>query len=368
MAKSKSEIAPAKATTTNAHPAMPALIKAVSVQDPRTWYAGVRENYERMGRLVTGTIESLLTANTIVYLSVTYRAKTMKSVAEKFERKQYTNLVKEMTDLCGVRVITYFERDVKRVGDIIRKTFDVQEGQSLDKAKKLDTDRVGYRSVHYVCSLGEHRCSLPENIPYKGLLFEVQVRTVLQHAWAEIEHDRNYKFAGLLPDELKRRLFLIAGTLESADREFNSIANELDDYKDKVAKNTADGDLQLELNSTTINQYIYSRFQKAGKFTLFPVLHYDIDGMRAFGINSIADLDRIFNDELISKINSLNIKGSTVFAIRLAMMVSDPDRYFTTFNKHPYNIIHKGAAEIVAAIHGKDKTDELIVKYNIKTV
>ena len=46
---------------------------------------------------------------------------------------------------------------------------------------------------------------LPEMKLFSGIPFEIQVRTILQHAWAEFAHDRNYKFRGVLPDVIARR-------------------------------------------------------------------------------------------------------------------------------------------------------------------
>lgn len=76
--------------------------------------------------------------------------------------------------------------------------FSIDEGNSGNKADMLETDKVGYLSVHYFLKLNNKRLALSEYKGYKGLKCEVQVRTLLQHAWAEIEHDRNYKFAGVM--------------------------------------------------------------------------------------------------------------------------------------------------------------------------
>ena len=61
--------------------------------------------------------------------------------------------------------------------------------------------------------------------PLRRLNASVQIRTVLQHAWAEFEHDIRYK--GVVPDEhafdLDRRFTLAAGLLGLADREFSAI-------------------------------------------------------------------------------------------------------------------------------------------------
>ena len=82
---------------------------------------------------------------------------------------------------------------------MITGSFNIDEKNSLDKKILLASDQIGYRSVHFVCDLGAQRSGLPEFKDLGGLKFEIQVRTVLQHAWAELAHDRNYKFSGTLP-------------------------------------------------------------------------------------------------------------------------------------------------------------------------
>jgi ppGpp synthetase/RelA/SpoT-type nucleotidyltranferase len=58
-------------------------------------------------------------------------------------------------------------------------------------------DELGYQSVHYLVQFSPERCALPEYQRFQGRIAEIQVRTVLQHGWAEIEHDIQYK-AGLV--------------------------------------------------------------------------------------------------------------------------------------------------------------------------
>jgi ppGpp synthetase/RelA/SpoT-type nucleotidyltranferase len=65
-----------------------------------------------------------------------------------------------------------------------------------DKSRNLGTNRIGYRTIHLVVSLSNTRTILPEYSEFDDLKFEIQLRTILEHAWAEIEHDRNYKFKG----------------------------------------------------------------------------------------------------------------------------------------------------------------------------
>jgi putative GTP pyrophosphokinase len=83
----------------------------------------------------------------------------------------------------------------------------------------------------------------------------------LQHAWAEIEHDRNYKFSGILPKGIQRRFNLLAGTLELVDNEFEQISEEIEKYSQEVSAKTKIGELNIPINSTSLTQYMTEKFE-----------------------------------------------------------------------------------------------------------
>jgi ppGpp synthetase/RelA/SpoT-type nucleotidyltranferase len=215
----------------------------------RDWYVTQRPLYDGLCKVLENTLRSVLDREGIHFLSVSARPKTVDSLMEKVRRKTYLDPRNEITDLAGARIITYVEGDLERVCQIIRKLFRVHDPKSPDKMAQLGVDRIGYRSVHYVCDLGDDRCKLPEFEVHKNLLFEVQIRTVLQHAWAEIEHDRGYKFGGILDPSLRRRLNLVAGLLEIADREFSAIARDID--KTSLASRIPEDDIVSSTESQT---------------------------------------------------------------------------------------------------------------------
>ena len=227
----------------------------LKIEEHKKWYEVQRPRYELLSNAVKNTLESLIKNAGIDYLSITTRAKELDSFVEKISRKSYRNPSQEITDLAGIRVITFIESDALKVNDLIKKSFDIDDSKSLDKSDELGIDKFGYRSFHFICGLGEARCALPEFEFFKELVCEIQVRTVLQHAWAEIEHDRNYKFAGNLPSVIKRRLHLVAGLLEIADSEFNNLSNDIDKYSEESLEKTRAGNLNIEINSISLEQY-----------------------------------------------------------------------------------------------------------------
>lgn len=162
------------------------------------------------------------------------RLKERSSIESKIEKKQdkYSSL-QDITDIVGIRVITYLESDVDRVADIIEREFEIDKENSIDK-RKLNFDQFGYRSLHFVVSCSDKRTSLAEYKSFYGIKFEIQIRSILQHAWAEIEHDLGYKGITSIPDAYKRGFNRLAALLESADIEFDRLKNELKKYEVEV--------------------------------------------------------------------------------------------------------------------------------------
>ncbi len=167
--------------------------------------------------------------------------------------------LEEITDIAGVRIITYFEDDVQKIRGLIESPdagFEIDWENSGDKSKKLDPDRFGYRSFHYVLSLGERRAAHTENQRLAGLKCEVQVRSILQHAWAEIEHDIGYKSKDEVPEPVRRRFAQAASFLEVTDEFFNEVHSGVDKYKQEINSETnADLD-KLFVDAETVEYFI----------------------------------------------------------------------------------------------------------------
>ena len=112
------------------------------------------ELYHSLTSSCTVLMRRILEENGIETLAVSGRTKDASSVSEKIKRKRYFNPETQLTDMSGIRVIVFFESQVSLVSDLIRRTFDVDEENSVDRDTILGDDRIGYRSVHFVCSLG----------------------------------------------------------------------------------------------------------------------------------------------------------------------------------------------------------------------
>ncbi len=206
--------------------------------------------YKELEPLVIYALTDELKNAGIGTMQIAHRIKTRDSFAEKLLRKpdKYASIY-DMTDILGIRIICYFSDQVDEIAAILRRIFVVDDKDSVDKRKNLDPATFGYLSLHYICSLPQkedHSKGLSE------IRFEIQVRTVLQHTWAEIEHDLGYKTDFGIPKAIRRNFARVAGLLEIADEAFlqirNTIVNYEKDVRDRIINDNVD-DMPLDLVS-----------------------------------------------------------------------------------------------------------------------
>jgi ppGpp synthetase/RelA/SpoT-type nucleotidyltranferase len=167
-------------------------------------------------------VTTLLDDAGINYLTVTGRTKSVASFAAKAARAPagtpaHDDPLNGITDQIGVRVVAYLLSEVEAVAELLADQFTILDDRDMGR-ETASEGRFGYASRHLLVSAKDRG-------PGWELPASVQVRTVLQHAWAEFEHDIRYK--GSVPEEhapdLDRRFTLAAGLLELADREFSEI-------------------------------------------------------------------------------------------------------------------------------------------------
>jgi ppGpp synthetase/RelA/SpoT-type nucleotidyltranferase len=209
---------------------------------PSDAYEDATQNLEDFGELLESLLREMLAQAGLVTHSIEARVKKRKSATDKLcaNSEKYTCLA-DLDDLLGVRVITYFPDQVDAVAAVVVPEFSTDPEKSVDKRAILDPDRFGYLSMHYVVQLHPSRAKLAEYKRFASITFELQIRSILQHAWAEIQHDLGYKTRQAIPRDLQRRFTRLAGLLEIADCEFQAIRDQLACYEERVSE-------EIELN------------------------------------------------------------------------------------------------------------------------
>jgi len=167
------------------------------------------------------------------------RPKLLSGFAEKMFRKRaqgrYTDAVNRITDLCGGRVIVPTVSEIRAISRFIEEHFEIDWDNTVDVSHRLKPAEFGYRAVHYIIKFKrgvfptkDIDVQIPEEV-YE-LKAEVQVKTILEHAWGVFAHDRAYKGAFKIPQKWEREMARLAAVLESVDDSFARIQDGLERY------------------------------------------------------------------------------------------------------------------------------------------
>lgn len=313
-------------------------------KDCLAWYVQNKGLYNACGNSVQRLLTTLLQQAQIPVHSIQHRIKEQHSFLDKCMDSRYSSPLEEITDVCGLRIITYTNKDVENICAVIEKHFCIDWDNSVNKAERLHANEVGYLSVHYVATLNDARAKLEEYMPYRNIRFEIQIRTLLQHAWAEIEHDRSYKFSGELPKDIKRRFFLVAGTLELMDREFNLLAQEIEKYAAEVHAEAKSGNFEFDIDSTSLLEYLKIKLKD------YPGIECTFNGKDKVIIQELLDceistlgkLDAIMDDSIIQRLCEpcTSEAGCNYLGfLRDVLLVTMPEVYFTKAWKNNWGAI-----------------------------
>ncbi len=238
-------------------------------------YSKLRSRYESLADAIKLIIHNALSHDGLLIHSIESRAKDLASFEKKCKKRKdsnpsapkYPDPLKEITDLSGVRIIVFFLKSIEEIELILKREFDIFE--RIDKSNILQAEeKFGYQSVHYLVKLKSNRAQLPEYSLCEDLVCEIQVRTILQHAWAEIEHDIQYKSVATIPSSIKRRFMALAGMLEVADREFQAIQKEDKKLRDSARQSLEEGEVNgIEITTDALKAYLDKKLGRDGRMS-----------------------------------------------------------------------------------------------------
>ncbi len=194
------------------------------------------DSYKPVLTAILFSIEQKLKKNLKLASMPTFktRIKDFNSYYKKLLRVRPKSIGKQnlptLTDLLGIRVICAFLEDLKTVEEQISKIFKIIEIER--KGADRTFSEFGYESIHFLVEIPEEFKTDKDTVP-DGLVCEIQVRTILQDAWAEVEHELVYK-SEFSPFDLplRRKLASLNASLSLSD----IIFQEIRDYQNKLNK------------------------------------------------------------------------------------------------------------------------------------
>ncbi|MBZ0170126.1 GTP pyrophosphokinase YwaC [Candidatus Methylomirabilis lanthanidiphila] len=272
-------------------------------------YKELRPKYERLTKKIEGLLQELLEGAHLQSFTIKSRTKSVESFEQKILRpdKSYQNPLAEVSDLSGIQIIVRSLDDIQAVEEIIDGEFSVDQDLSVKKADILDPDRFGYLTQHFVVKIKAPRTQLTEWEDLKDLSAEIQVRTVLQHAWAIISHAFDYKISAEIPKQLRRQLFRVSALLEVADTELTNFVRQVASLQEQYKEQIAAEDIHVEVNIDSLRaftetspiveewaKYIESLSVKVGG--VGSAISRDLRMAKIAGVESVNEIDHLLRD------------------------------------------------------------------------
>lgn len=270
---------------------------------------------------------------------VTARAKTIDSFQRKQRAKDYSDPLKQVTDIVAIRVITYSVTDRDRVGNLIRSRLAVLPGEDRNPGVGRPDDRRGYDCLHLVVS-GEIDALDSDWLVSGGALekyfkrfggLEVQIRTVASHAWAEFEHARRYKGAqyNAVSDQDKGTVDQLFGAASDTRRALDEIFVAIDrilarptiGLEDEPRGDRVDWTSEAQSSTSTpvdvssLARYLEARFPDDGEGSLRGI-DFAVEVIHASGIDTLEGLDAVLEDVDSDQVRTLMDLGAPVTRVR----------------------------------------------------
>jgi ppGpp synthetase/RelA/SpoT-type nucleotidyltranferase len=193
------------------------IVESWKVDEPR---------YSELGKNIHKFLRSHITECEILP-EIQVRPKELLSIIKKIKKNSAKRVYsyKDVNDKLGVRIICTFQEELDKIDGFIHKYFIIKKAEY--KKADLDFDKLDYVSNHYDVLIKTDTSVFNKLIEFKDLLFEIQVRTLNQHAWSNAAHTLSYKQDAELASGMKRRVYRLLSLYEIADDEFSLVNNVL---------------------------------------------------------------------------------------------------------------------------------------------
>lgn len=293
-------------------------------------YQNLIADYTRLKEEAEFILQKRIAAKGIKLHSLTSRVKSLTSLEDKAQRKGYTEPLEQASDLVGVRAVVLFRSDLSKVEKIIRSEFDVL-GVSDTIASADDPSTFGYMSQHY-------EVVLPPSLTgarYEGLAdirFEVQLRSILMDAWANVSHHLAYKDEASIPVELRRDFNALSGLFYVADTHFEMFFEETARVRQRAGKQLTHESDDVPLNLDTLYEFLQKRFPDRAHTERTGVAELTNE-LQDYGFKTIGEIDRMLSSAAMvfakheknrmSRSDGMKIQYTDIGVVRRSLNLTD---------------------------------------------
>lgn len=225
--------------------------------------------YHNLGTVVCSFIKFKITDYELLP-EIQFRTKDLLSIIKKVKKKQNQKVYSyhDLKDKLGIRIICVFQEDLTIIDHFLKQYFTILAAEY--KQEKLDFNKLDYVSNHYDARINLNINEFKKYSDLEGYIFEIQVRTLNQHAWSNTAHSLSYKQEKEMSPKIKRKIYRLLSLYEIADDEFSSVNKALKEYEEdnaytllrklegkfyKYAKIDYDREISLKTLSILLNYY-----------------------------------------------------------------------------------------------------------------
>lgn len=273
--------------------------------------------YEEIGKTISKQLKIELPRFEILP-DVSYRTKELLSLIKKIDRKskEKNYEYEDVKDLLGIRVICSFSSDLEIVDKFVTTHFNVIKAEY--KKEELAFDKLDYTSNHYDVKINPEKINISNYAKIKDFVFELQVRSINQHAWSNTAHILTYKSEAEIPSALQRKVYRLLSLYEIADDEFSAVNKSLQDTQNNIVYKF------IRKLEGKVYKYVQADFDRVLSIYYFNKLLMDFDNVAQLNIldkvseyveNNNEKLQRVFTENKIRFHNIIVLTQPEIFLI-----------------------------------------------------
>jgi putative GTP pyrophosphokinase len=229
----------------------------------REKYDRLLPRLERLKEEVVFTLTDAFRGAGIRTHAIPARVKDFDSLMEKAATKGWSDPFDSASDIVGARVVVLFASDIEPARKLIKTLFKVVKE---DRKGTENVAQFGYSGLHFDNFLLESVTG-PRYRDLHELKFEVQLRTIVEDAWAAVSHVLGYKGASSIPEHLQRDFYALSGLFYVADQHFEMFYKQAARAGKRAADEVADASSKsrrrvrpVPLNADTLVAFLAQRY------------------------------------------------------------------------------------------------------------